>query len=118
LQGSKQLADALHVGDAWQTDRDRPSVGAYEARLQGQSCAVKIPALIIKTHVYFGEGAKRKVLCKNCGAIAEVDLRVATTKKQLGKLIECRSCRQRRVAREMEEMEKHFTGEDENEEAW
>jgi hypothetical protein len=59
----------------------------------------------------FGESPKRKVLCL-CGAIAEIDSKVAGSKKRLGKCVECRSCRNERIAQEMEELRSHFTGED------
>ena len=61
--------------------------------------------------IMFGESPKRKVLCP-CGAIADIDSGVASTKKRLGKSVECRSCRNERVAQEMEELRAHFNGED------
>jgi hypothetical protein len=33
-------------------------------------------------------------------------------------VVECRSCRNDRVARELEEMSRHFSGDDENAEEW
>jgi hypothetical protein len=62
--------------------------------------------------IMFGESPKRKVLCL-CGAIADVDSGIASTKKKLGKSVECRSCRNERIAQEMEDLRNHFTGEDE-----
>ncbi len=62
--------------------------------------------------VMFGESPKRKVLCL-CGAVADVDSRIASTKKRLGKNIECRSCRNERIAQEMEELRSHFSSENE-----
>ena len=61
--------------------------------------------------IMFGESPKRKVLCL-CGAVADVDSRIASTKKRLGKSVECRSCRNERIAQEMEELRSHFSGED------
>ncbi len=61
--------------------------------------------------IMFGESPKRKVLCL-CGAIADVDSGIASTKKRLGKSIECRSCRNERIAQEMEDLRSHFTGEE------
>ncbi len=61
--------------------------------------------------IMFGESPKRKVLCL-CGAIADIDSGVARTKKRLGKSVECRSCRNERVAQEMDELRSHFNGED------
>ena len=63
--------------------------------------------------IMFGESPKRKVLCL-CGAIADVDSGVASTKKRLGKSVECRSCRNERIAQEMEDLKSHFSGDDEN----
>ncbi len=65
----------------------------------------------------FGESPKRKVLC-SCGAIAEVDHGIATRKISLGKSMECRACRNERIAREREELAKHFNGQDQEEEDW
>jgi len=65
----------------------------------------------VRGDIMFGESPKRKVLCL-CGAIADVDSGMASTKKKLGKCIECRSCRNERIAQEMEELRSHFTGED------
>jgi hypothetical protein len=67
----------------------------------------------VRGDIMFGESPKRKVLCL-CGAIADVDSGMASTKKKLGKSIECRSCRNERIAQEMDELRSHFTGEDEN----
>ncbi len=61
--------------------------------------------------IMFGESPKRKILCL-CGAIADVDSGIASTKKRLGKSIECRSCRNERIAQEMEDLRSHFTGEE------
>jgi len=58
----------------------------------------------------FGDTPRRKVLC-SCGVIADFDSAMVSTKKGLGKVVECRSCRNRRVAREMEELTIEFMGE-------
>ena len=63
--------------------------------------------------VVLGDSPKGKVLCL-CGAIADVDSGVASTKKRLGKSVECRSCRNERIAQEMEDLKSHFAGDDEN----
>ena len=59
----------------------------------------------------FGDTPRRKVLC-SCGAIADFDSAMASRKKGLGKFVECRACRNRRIAHEMEELSAHFSGED------
>ena len=61
--------------------------------------------------IMFGESPKRKVLCL-CGAIADIDSGIASTKKRLGKSVECRSCRNERIAQEMEDLRSHYAGED------
>ena len=61
--------------------------------------------------VMFKDSPKRKVLCL-CGAIADIDSAIASTKKRLGKSVECRSCRNERIAQEMEELRSHFDGEE------
>jgi hypothetical protein len=42
-----------------------------------------------------------KALCA-CGALVEIDRSVLKTKKALGKPVECRRCRNERVARDLE----------------
>ncbi|MDD1769990.1 MAG: hypothetical protein LUO79_02795 [Methanomassiliicoccales archaeon] len=59
----------------------------------------------------FGDTPRRKVLC-SCGAIADFDSAMASRKKGLGKVVECRACRNRRIAQEMEELTVHYCGED------
>lgn len=61
--------------------------------------------------VMFKDSPKRKVLCL-CGAIVDIDSAIASTKKRLGKSVECRCCRNERIAQEMEELRSHFNGED------
>ncbi|MEM0448688.1 MAG: hypothetical protein QW520_02575 [Methanomassiliicoccales archaeon] len=58
---------------------------------------------------------KRKILC-SCGVIAEIDSRMVGVKSRLGKSLECRRCRNERIAREREELEKHFLGEEREDE--
>ncbi|MGD1060302.1 MAG: hypothetical protein ABR879_02465 [Methanomassiliicoccales archaeon] len=52
----------------------------------------------------FGDTPRRKVLCI-CGAIADFDSAMASTKKGLGKAVECRACRNRRIAQEKEALD-------------
>ena len=63
----------------------------------------------------FGDSPRRKVLC-SCGAIADFDSAMASRKKVLGKIVECRTCRNRRIAEEMEAVDAHYNGEDGTEE--
>jgi hypothetical protein len=63
----------------------------------------------------FGPYHKNKVLCA-CGSIADIDSGVLSTKRGLGKRVECRACRNRRIALEHETIERHFLGLEEEEE--
>jgi len=65
----------------------------------------------------FVEAPKRKILC-SCGAIAEVDSAMVSTKNDLGKTVECRVCRNKRIARELDEIDRHFNGGDDEEQDW
>ena len=38
----------------------------------------------------------------SCGRIVNIDRRICAVKKHLGKQLECASCRNRRIARELE----------------
>jgi hypothetical protein len=50
----------------------------------------------------FSQSPKRKMLC-TCGAITDVDAASVNVKRVLGKPIECRACRNERIARELSE---------------
>jgi len=57
----------------------------------------------------FGPNSMNKALC-GCGAIADLDAEVVRMKRNLGKRVECTRCRNDRIAREREEIERHFLG--------
>ncbi|MFA5312001.1 MAG: hypothetical protein WC375_01630 [Methanomassiliicoccales archaeon] len=57
----------------------------------------------------FGTVATSRALCK-CGAVAELDRSVLMTKRGLGKSVECRRCRNNRIAREKEELDNDYFG--------
>lgn len=59
--------------------------------------------------VMFGPYPKSKALC-SCGEIAEVDSAVVRLKRRLGKDVECRVCRNERIAKELDALELHFLG--------
>ncbi|OPY31083.1 MAG: hypothetical protein A4E32_02067 [Methanomassiliicoccales archaeon PtaU1.Bin124] len=63
----------------------------------------------------FGNGPTSRVLCR-CGAVADVDRGVIGTKRDLGKAVECRRCRNLRISRERDELDLEFNGISENEE--
>ncbi|MFP4170595.1 MAG: hypothetical protein ACLFUV_06210 [Methanomassiliicoccales archaeon] len=54
-----------------------------------------------------------KAFC-SCGAIAELDSRAIGVKRGLGKEIECADCRNKRIAREMEELRWIYSDEEED----
>ncbi len=62
----------------------------------------------------FGQYNKNKALCA-CGCIADLDSKSVGTKRRLGKRVECMACRNKRIAREHEDMERHFLGLDQEE---
>ncbi len=53
--------------------------------------------------------ATSRILC-SCGAIVELDRSVVGIKHKLGKTVECRKCRNARIAHEKEEEDIAFTG--------
>lgn len=63
--------------------------------------------------MFFGHGMN-KIFC-SCGAIAELDSIAIKLKRKLGKEIECRACRNRRIAEELEELKSIYV---ENDEDW
>jgi hypothetical protein len=56
-----------------------------------------------------------RILC-SCGAVVELDRSMIGIKHKLGKMVECRKCRNARIAREKEEEDIAFTGIKEEEE--
>ena len=52
----------------------------------------------------------------SCGAVVELDRTAVGIKYKLGKTVECRKCRNARIAREKEEEDIAFTGVKEEEE--
>lgn len=59
----------------------------------------------------FSSLATRKALCA-CGAIVDLDSNTVQLKQRLGKKVECTRCRNLRISEEMEGLERHFTGEE------
>jgi hypothetical protein len=114
LHSTRQLAEALTGREARLTGDSLGGARAFRSDLEYGRGNVPVRSQV---PILFGESPKRKVLC-SCGAIAEVDQVVAAKKMALGKAMECRSCRNERIAREREELERHFFGEDEEGEEW
>ena len=52
--------------------------------------------------------SKNKVFC-TCGAIADLDSTVVNLKKKLGKDVECRHCRNRRISKELKELRELYS---------
>lgn len=100
-----------------------PSLTDLEPRLElRQTMGKSVPeqprkaaiTVLVEDGRMFG-GPTSRVLCK-CGSVAELDRSVIGTKRGLGKVVECRRCRNLRIAREREELEQEFNGILENEE--
>ncbi len=53
--------------------------------------------------------ATSRILCL-CGAVVELDRSAVGIKHKLGKTVECRKCRNARIAREKEEEDMAFSG--------
>ena len=107
MEMNRQTANALDGKmDAHHVERTAASRLSCD---QGMSMSAKHHSHSISTRGQgmFGETPKRKVLCP-CGAIAEVDSAMVSTKNGLGKIVECRCCRNRRIAHEFDEMDRHF----------
>ena len=60
----------------------------------------------------FGPYSMNKGLC-SCGELTDIDQEVMRRKNELGKAIECRACRNRRIALEHDQLELHYLGVDE-----
>lgn len=65
----------------------------------------------------FGPYSKNKALC-DCGELMDIDSEVVRRKHSLRKRVECRECRNRRIAAEHDRLEIHFLGLDESENEW
>jgi hypothetical protein len=72
-------------------------------RVKGQQCGPMVG--ISGNEMLFGSFTTTRILCK-CGA----DRSISRTKKKLGKMVECRHCRNYRIAREKEELDADFNG--------
>lgn len=55
-----------------------------------------------------------KVYCE-CGRIVDLDRSFISLKRKLGKPIECPSCRNNRISHDIEALDRHFLGDDEEE---
>jgi len=65
----------------------------------------------------FGPYSMNKGLCC-CGELTDIDSEVLRRKIELGKKVECRKCRNKRIAEEHELLELHYLGLDEEVEEW
>jgi hypothetical protein len=115
LHSPRQLAEALNGHDARLTNDTIGGARAFESRLDHVKRVM--PQRPAQVMMLFGEPPRRKILC-SCGAIAEVDQGIAAKKMILGKAMECRACRNGRISRERDELEKHFSGQDDEREDW
>jgi len=115
LHNTGQSAEALMSREARLTNDSLSGARAYRGDLAHP--LVSKPGRSMQVLMLFGDPPKRKVLC-SCGAIAEVDQSIASKKVSLGKIMECRACRNERIARERDELERHFSGQGDEEEEW
>ena len=115
LHSTRQIAEAMTTDGARLTKE--PYSGARAIGSDLASSRAGKPWRPLHVAMLFGYPPKRKVLC-SCGAIAEVDLGIASKKMSLGKALECRTCRNERIAREREELERHFSCRDEEDAEW
>ena len=60
----------------------------------------------------FGDWRASTVLCA-CGTLIRLDREMVRLRRSMGKPVECRQCRNRRIAREREEMGRDFYGPEE-----
>lgn len=63
----------------------------------------------IKLSSPFGEWQGAAVLCA-CGCLVRLDQATVHRRRQMGKPVECRSCRNRRVTMEKEDLDNEFYG--------
>lgn len=68
-----------------------------------------MPSMFSDDGRFLGTGPTARILCK-CGGVAEVDRSVLGMKRGLGKIVECRRCRNLRIAKEREELDQEFNG--------
>lgn len=62
---------------------------------------------IAEVELMFGPNSMKKALC-GCGELVDLDTDIIRRKKILGKRVECVNCRNRRIALERDELEKHL----------
>jgi len=115
LHSTRQIAEAMTPDGARLTKESHGGARALGSDLACSRSSKPWPSLQVA--MVFGDPPKRKVLC-SCGTIAEVDQGIASKKASLGKALECRTCRNERIAREREELERHFSGRDSEDEEW
>lgn len=76
-------------------------------------CSVRSSANYANTKFSMaGIGRMKKIYCK-CGCIIGMDSAQMKLKLQLGKELECADCRNARIAHDIDEMNRHFDGCDE-----
>lgn len=86
--------------------------GVFARTGMGVAALNPMGSSIAEVALMFGPYSMNKALC-GCGALADLDTEVVRRKRGLGKRVECVNCRNRRIAKEQELLEKHFLGLDE-----
>jgi len=88
-----------------------------DRKVQIDTCNTDIRYLREKSMNSFGNlfgASTNKVFC-TCGAIADLDSSAVSLKRRLGKEVECRHCRNIRIAEEQRELKELYS---EEEEGW
>jgi hypothetical protein len=121
VEFNHRIADALSVVSFAQKAEIR-SVGSGELGLMADPARARTRLISqplrstnrfsVLGEMMFGPYPRSKALC-SCGEIAEMDSSVVRLKRRLGKDIECRTCRNERIAKELEALGLHFSGQEE-----
>jgi hypothetical protein len=102
-QRADDIEPSLMTLEVTEDVRDLPMTRSVSAMFHGRIIMEPVPT--------------SRVLCF-CGAVVELDRSTVGIKHKLGKTVECRRCRNERVAREKEEEDIAFNGVKEENENW
>jgi hypothetical protein len=105
------------VGTCRETGVLHASCGKEEGWNMDSTIAVKSSPYFAYTLLNFhGIGRTKKIYCK-CGRIIGMDSAQANLKLRLGKELECPFCRNERISKDIDEMNMHFEGLDEDDDS-
>jgi len=113
--GATNIEDGIVETISKTQDLDKKPGFMGEAQTVGRSADLK--PQVDEIHIEEGwgmlQGSKMNKAFCSCGAIAELDSSTIRLKKKLGKEVECRHCRNRRIAEELEELKVLYSQGDE-----